>query len=71
MKQNRYSLVIYGATGFTGQLICDYIHSHYEFNSLPWAVAGRNQTKLKKLSRRYGVDYLVADSFENFTFCSL
>ncbi|EPQ26716.1 uncharacterized protein PFL1_05695 [Pseudozyma flocculosa PF-1] len=59
-----YDVVVYGATGFTGKLVCRYLASHPE--SPRWALGGRNQAKLKKLRADLGlstdVGTLEADS---------
>ena len=55
-------IVIYGATGFTGQLCVKYFQSlNLEIN---WAIAGRNQKKLKDVASNLApnVEVLVADS---------
>ena len=44
-------IVIYGATGFTGQLCVKYFQSlNTEIN---WAIAGRNKEKLFIKNRKY------------------
>ena len=43
-------LIVYGATGFTGKLVSKYLDSHPELRGKPWAVAGRNQSKLADLA---------------------
>ena len=43
-------LIVYGATGFTGRLVSKYLDSHPELRGKPWAVAGRNQSKLTDLA---------------------
>ncbi|KAN0062664.1 hypothetical protein ACQY0O_004854 [Thecaphora frezii] len=59
-----YDVVVYGATGFTGKLVCRYLASHPESPS--WALGGRNQAKLQKLRQDLGlsdtVGTLEADS---------
>ena len=52
IKQKKYDLVVWGATGFTGQLVCEYLASNYNVNydsDLRWAIAGRNQAKLENI----------------------
>jgi short subunit dehydrogenase-like uncharacterized protein len=49
-KNRPYDLVIYGATGFTGQLAAAYVHQHYP--TIQYALAGRNQAKLEGLRER-------------------
>lgn len=45
-----YDLVIFGATGFTGQFVVDEVaRVEEEEGSLTWAVAGRNMEKLQKV----------------------
>ena len=42
-----FDVVVYGATGFTGQLVAEYLATHYRGdNSLRWAMAGRSLDKL-------------------------
>ena len=55
-------IIIYGATGFTGQLCVKYVQS-LETN-VSWASAGRNLEKLKKVAQenKTNVEILVADA---------
>ncbi len=55
-------IVIYGATGFTGQLCATYL-AQYK-GKIKWAVAGRNREKLEQLVTSLGVtvETLVADA---------
>ena len=44
---SKFDIVVYGASGFTGQLVAEYLASRYAKDSdLKWAVAGRNLDKL-------------------------
>ena len=65
MIDKKYDMVIFGATGFTGKLICNYISKHKDAKNLNWSIAGRNKEKLEEISREYSVDYLLADSFDD------
>ena len=47
-KTREFQLIIYGATGFTGQIAAKYINDNY--TSLKWGIAGRNKDKLIKVS---------------------
>ena len=47
-------LIVYGATGFTGQLVATYLDVHPELRGKPWAIAGRTQSKLAELSSKLG-----------------
>src|SRR5581483_4571685 len=49
-SSNKLDLVVYGATGFTGQLVAEYLASHYKGDEqLKWAMAGRSRDKLKSV----------------------
>lgn len=45
-RQRKYSIVLYGATGFTGKLTAAYLDTHPELQSERWAIAGRNKAAL-------------------------
>ena len=47
--EKEYDFVVYGATGFTGKLVVEYINSQYSFNKIKWAMAGRNLKNWLKL----------------------
>ena len=44
----RYDLVVFGATGFVGRILCRYLLEQVGANGA-WAIAGRSQTKLTAL----------------------
>ena len=47
MSSPKFDIVVYGATGFTGQLIAEYLAAHYTGKDDPkWAMAGRSKEKL-------------------------
>ena len=56
-----YSLVIYGASGFTGSLAARYVAKQYP--DLKWAIAGRSEAKLEKLKSELGCEpgIIIAD----------
>ena len=53
--QKKLDLVIWGATGFTGKLVCEYITNSYSSKDLNWTIAGRNEEKLLKLKNRLNI----------------
>ena len=56
-KQRHYDLVVYGASGFTGTLVVEYLARHYPVSdSLRWAIAGRNREKLQSMTDRLCAD---------------
>lgn len=69
MQANReFDIVVYGATGFTGALVAEYLLDRYGCDrELRWAIAGRSRDKLAALRARLGdaasaLEILVADS---------
>ena len=43
----KFDIIVYGATGFTGQLVAEYLARHYTGKDDPkWAMAGRSKEKL-------------------------
>ena len=54
MSTESLVLIVYGATGFTGQLVATYLDTHPELRGKPWAIAGRTQSKLAELSATLG-----------------
>ena len=59
--QKKYEIVLYGATGFTGQLCAKYLMNNYP--DLNWAIAGRDKEKLEQLKSdiNFSGDILIAD----------
>ena len=69
MSQNKpFDVVLYGATGFTGGLVAEYLASVAQKTGLRWALAGRNQQKLAAVKGKllgYGaveLEIVIADS---------
>ena len=60
-------IIVYGATGFTGRLVCEYLNSQYGVGGdIKWAMAGRSQEKLTQVRDEMGipvdVPLVVADA---------
>ncbi|MFT7262111.1 MAG: short subunit dehydrogenase-like uncharacterized protein [Halioglobus sp.] len=52
MKKREFDIIIWGATGFTGRLVAEYLVDTYGVEGdLLWAIAGRNQDKLEEVRR--------------------
>jgi short subunit dehydrogenase-like uncharacterized protein len=49
-----FDVIVYGATGFTGRLVAEYIAQTYP-TGLRWAMAGRSLTKLEEVRGEMGV----------------
>ncbi len=66
-SSSKFDIVVYGATGFTGQLVAEYLASHYRGDkALTWAMAGRSRDKLASVRDAIGAPadtpLIVADS---------
>jgi short subunit dehydrogenase-like uncharacterized protein len=67
MSSSKFDIVVYGATGFTGQLIAEYLAAHYAGKDDPkWAMAGRSTEKLAAVRDAIGApkdtSLIVADA---------
>ncbi|MDC0664322.1 saccharopine dehydrogenase family protein [Marinobacter sp. SS21] len=66
MTDQQYDVVVFGATSFVGQILCQYLHDTYGTGqSLHWAIAGRSRGKLDEVKARIGAPELpviVADA---------
>eukprot|EP00878_Enallax_costatus_P002058 GHUV01002224.1.p1 GENE.GHUV01002224.1~~GHUV01002224.1.p1 ORF type:complete len:439 (+),score=107.02 GHUV01002224.1:127-1443(+) len=51
-----YQVVVWGASGFTGRLVCEHIAKDYQAKGLRWAVAGRSAEKLEQIKRDLGIE---------------
>jgi short subunit dehydrogenase-like uncharacterized protein len=64
---SKFDIVVYGATGFTGQLVAEYLAQHYTGKTDPkWAMAGRSLDKLASVRDAIGAPadtaLIVADA---------
>lgn len=57
MTQAReFGITVYGATGYTGRLICEYLHTRYGVDGeVKWAMAGRSRAKLEAVRDEMGI----------------
>lgn len=50
-----FDIIVYGATGYTGRLVAEYLSQEYADDSgLRWAMAGRSQSKLEAVRDEIG-----------------
>ena len=55
MTSPKFDLIVYGATGFTGKLVAEYLTTQYRGDaSLRWAMAGRSLDKLAAVRDEIG-----------------
>jgi short subunit dehydrogenase-like uncharacterized protein len=52
-----FPIIVYGATGFTGRLVAEYLVANYP--ALDWAMAGRSQAKLEQVRAEIGAPATV------------
>ena len=57
-----YDIIVWGATGFTGRLVVDYMAEQHVNSNLKWAVGGRNPQKLQQMLAGRDVAMVTADS---------
>jgi short subunit dehydrogenase-like uncharacterized protein len=67
MSSSKFDIVVYGATGFTGQLVAEYLAAHYKRDKqLKWAMAGRSKEKLASvrdaIGARADTPLIIADA---------
>jgi short subunit dehydrogenase-like uncharacterized protein len=66
-SSSKFDIVVYGATGFTGQLVAEYLAANYTGKGAPrWAMAGRSLDKLVSVRDAIGAPadtpLIVADA---------
>jgi len=65
MSDREFDVIVFGATGFTGRLVAEYLQSQYG-RSVRWAMAGRSADKLAAVRDEMGIDkdvvLITADS---------
>lgn len=65
MTDRNFDIIVYGASGFTGRLVAEYMHGQYG-RSVNWAMAGRSEEKLKAVRAEMGISddtpLVVADA---------
>lgn len=68
MMNKAYDLILFGASGFTGKLVAEYLLKQYGVGGeIRWAIAGRNQAKLEQIRKELGAEGLpieIADSLD-------
>ncbi|MGQ8367284.1 saccharopine dehydrogenase family protein [Glaciecola sp. 1036] len=63
-KSDKFDFILYGATSFVGQIMCEYL-ADYDDEKISWAMAGRNESKLLEVKEKFGLEqvpHFVADA---------
>lgn len=67
-SKREFDIIVWGATGFTGRLVAEYLYGQYRHDpSLKWAMAGRNANKLEAVRNEVADDsvaMITADSHD-------
>ena len=73
--KREFDIIVWGATGFTGKLVAEYLYNKYSSNgAVRWAMAGRNQTKLEAVRAEVAdetVSLVLADSHDEASLNSM
>ena len=67
MSDTEFDIIVYGASGFTGRLVAEYMQQQYG-RSVNWAMAGRSTEKLAQVRDEMGIDAatpLIAANADN------
>jgi short subunit dehydrogenase-like uncharacterized protein len=77
MSNVQFDLIVFGATSFVGEILCQYLTEKYGYDGdVRWAAAGRSQSKLEKLrsslgSKAENLTLLTADAANEASLKSL
>lgn len=65
MKNKKFDIIIYGATGFTGSLCVKYLKENY--SNIKYAIAGRSAKKLQGVKEKFGLscDIIIAEGSDS------
>ncbi len=55
-----FDIVVYGATGYTGRLVAEFLAHHHADSGVKWAMAGRSQAKLTEVRDLIGAPADIA-----------
>lgn len=76
MTDKKFDVVVYGASGFTGRLVTEYLQQQYgNGDTVSWAMAGRSHNKLEAVRDEIGLPkdtpLLVADAADQTSMQSM
>jgi short subunit dehydrogenase-like uncharacterized protein len=70
-----FDIIVYGATGYTGRLVAEYLAHHYGKDGPRWAMAGRSSEKLAEVRDLIGAPadtpLVVADSNDSASLAAM
>jgi len=59
-SDNAFDVVVFGASGYTGRLVAEYLSREYGDDDLSWAMAGRSLEKLAAVREEMGINDNIA-----------
>ena len=65
-----FDIIIWGASGFTGRLVAEYLYKNYDSKDLKWAIAGRDKEKLLLIRDTFldtNIPLIISDSFDEIS----
>lgn len=69
--EREYDIIVWGASGFTGRLVVDYMAQQQGTSNLKWAVAGRNPEKIRSVLGNRDIPIVQADSNDSESIAQL
>ena len=70
LDKREFEIIIWGASGFTGRLVAEYLFQKYNSKDLKWAIAGRDKDKLTSVRDIYldkSISIHIAASFDELS----
>jgi len=56
-NETQYDVIVWGASGFTGRLVAEYLNNQYgQSGDVRWAMGGRSESKLKAVAAEIGAE---------------
>ena len=72
MSDREFDVVIFGASGYTGKLVAEYMHDQYgNDHSIKYAIAGRNIEKLLEVKKDLRLNAVSYTHLTLPTICSV
>ena len=59
LSDKPFDIVVFGASGYTGRLVAEYLAAEYAGSDLKWAMAGRSLDKLAAVRAEMGISDAV------------
>ncbi|MEM7345778.1 MAG: saccharopine dehydrogenase NADP-binding domain-containing protein [Chloroflexota bacterium] len=74
-SDREFDIIVWGASGFTGRLVAEYLFNNYSANgTLKWAMGGRSEAKLEQVRAEVAdssIPLVVADSHDKASLAAM